>query len=149
MSVYITFGRAADVLILLGCIKIIVLWSRKYRLDRSNFYADFLETTNNSWAASCNIPKSSSVTCLNIAPAENDDRILKIIPIVSQKKILGDSSLSSLKQTRTGVLPNDVIYKIGYDLIIKSNTTEPACISSSTALKLLSREWGVWPWTEF
>jgi hypothetical protein len=82
---------------------------------------------------------------LNIAPAENDDRILKIIPIVSQKKILGDSSLSSLKQTRTGVLPNDVIYKIGYDLIIKSNTTEPAYVSSSTALKLVSRECGVWP----
>jgi len=82
---------------------------------------------------------------LNIGPAEKDDRILKITPIVSQKKILGDSSLSSLKQTRTEVLPNDVIYKIGYDLIIKSNTTEPACISSSTALKLLSREWGVWP----
>ena len=82
---------------------------------------------------------------MKIGSAENDDRILKIIPIVSQKKILGDSSLSSLKQTRTGVLPNDVIYKIGYDLIIKSNTTEPACISSSAALKLLSRKCGVWP----
>jgi len=43
------------------------------------------------------------------------------------------------------MLPNDVICKIGYDLIIKSNTTEPAYVSSSTALKLVSRECGVWP----
>jgi len=82
---------------------------------------------------------------LKIGSAENDDRILKIIPIVSQKKILGDSSLSQPKQTKAEMLPNDLICKIGYDLIIKSNTTEPVCISSSVALKLLSREWGVWP----
>ena len=78
-------------------------------------------------------------------PAENDDRILKIIPIESQEKIVVDSSLSPLKQTRAGVLPNDVICKIEYELIIKSNTIEPACVSSSTALKLISRGWGVWP----
>ena len=78
-------------------------------------------------------------------PAENDDRILKIIPIESQEKIVVDSSLSPLKQTRAGVLPNDVICKIEYELIIKSNTLEPACVSSSTALKLISRGWGVWP----
>jgi len=78
-------------------------------------------------------------------PAENDDRILKIIPIVSEEKIIGDSSLSPLKQTRAGVLPNDVVCKIGYELIIKSNTNMPACVSSSTALKLVSVGWGIWP----
>ncbi len=78
-------------------------------------------------------------------PAENDDRILKITPVESQEKIVGDDSLSPLKQTRAGVLPNDVVCKIEYELIIKSNTVEPACVSSSTALKLISRGWGIWP----
>lgn len=53
-------------------------------------------------------------------PAENDDRILKIIPIISQEKKVGDSSLSPLKQVKTGILPPDVACKTGFELILKS-----------------------------
>lgn len=79
------------------------------------------------------------------SPAENDDRILKIIPAVLQEKIIGDSSLSPLKQVRAGVLPNDVACKTGYDLIIKSNTNMPACVFPQTALSLVDRGWGEFP----
>lgn len=79
------------------------------------------------------------------SPVENDDRILKIIPAVLQEKIIGDSSLSPLKQVRAGVLPNDVACKTGYDLIIKSNTNMPACVFPQTALSLVDRGWGEFP----
>ena len=79
------------------------------------------------------------------SPAENDDRILKIIPNVFKEKIIGDSSFSPLKQIMQGVLPTDVACKTGYDLIIKSNTLQPACVKSSSAEKLVSKGWGVWP----
>ena len=79
------------------------------------------------------------------SPAENDDRILKIIPNVFKEKIMGDSSFSPLKQIMQGVLPIDVACKTGYELIIKSNTLQPACVKSSSAEKLVSKGWGVWP----
>jgi len=79
------------------------------------------------------------------APAENDDRILKIIPIISGEKKVGDSSLSPLKQVKTGILPPDVACKTGFELILKSNTGNPACVFPPTASKLVSVGWGVLP----
>jgi len=79
------------------------------------------------------------------APAENDDRILKIIPIISEEKKVGDSSLSPLKQVKTGILPPDVACKTGFELILKSNTGNPACVFPPTASKLVSVGWGVLP----
>jgi len=79
------------------------------------------------------------------APAENDDRILKIIPIISEEKKVGDSSLSPLKQVKTGILPPDVVCKTGFELILKSTTGNPACVFPPTALKLVSVGWGVLP----
>ena len=78
-------------------------------------------------------------------PAENDDRILKIIPIISEEKKGGDSSLSPLKQVKTGILPPDVACKTGFELILKSTTGNPACVFPPTALKLVSAGWGVLP----
>jgi len=78
-------------------------------------------------------------------PAENDDRILKIIPIISEEKKVGDSSLSPLKQVKTGILPPDVACKTGFELILKSNTGNPACVFPPTASKLVSVGWGVLP----
>lgn len=78
-------------------------------------------------------------------PAENDDRILKIIPIISQEKKVGDSSLSPLKQVKTGILPPDVACKTGFELILKSTTGNPACVFPPTASKLVSVGWGVLP----
>ncbi|MGQ0791940.1 MAG: PQQ-dependent sugar dehydrogenase [Nitrosopumilaceae archaeon] len=79
------------------------------------------------------------------APAENDDRILKIIPIISEEKKVGDSSLSPLKQIKIGILPSDVACKTGFELILKSTTGDPACVFPPTALKLVSVGWGVLP----
>ena len=79
------------------------------------------------------------------APAENDDRILKIISIISEEKKVGDSSLSPLKQVKTGILPPDVACKTGFELILKSTTGNPACVFPPTASKLVSVGWGVLP----
>ena len=79
------------------------------------------------------------------APVENDDRILKIIPIISEAKKVGDSSLSPLKQVKTGILSRDVACKIGFELILKSTTGNPACVFSRSASKLVSAGWGILP----
>jgi hypothetical protein len=77
-------------------------------------------------------------------PADNDDRILKIVSIISQEKI-GDSSKSPLKQVREGTLPEDVACKTGFELILKSSTGDPACVFVQTAPKLIAKGWGVLP----
>lgn len=78
------------------------------------------------------------------SPAENDDRILKIIPIVSEEK-MGDSSISPLKQVKEGVLPKDVVCKTGFELILKTSSGNPACLTPDTASILISRGWGILP----
>jgi glucose/arabinose dehydrogenase len=78
------------------------------------------------------------------SPADNDDRILKIVPIISQEK-MGDSSIAPLKQFRGGVLPSDVACKTGYELILKSSTGDPACVFAQSTPKLIARGWGVLP----
>jgi len=78
-------------------------------------------------------------------PAENDDRILKIIPLISKERIMGDSSVSPLKQVKQGVLPTDIACKTGFELILKSNSGNPACVTPETASKLVSKGWGIFP----
>ena len=79
------------------------------------------------------------------SPAENDDRILKIIPIISEERKTGDSSKSPLKQIQDGILPDDVACRSGFELILKSSTGNPACVLPSSASKLVSTGWGIWP----
>jgi hypothetical protein len=78
------------------------------------------------------------------SPVENDDRILKIVPIISQEK-MGDSSKAPLKQVREGTLPENVACKTGYELILKSSTGDPACVFAQTAPRLIAKGWGVLP----
>jgi glucose/arabinose dehydrogenase len=78
------------------------------------------------------------------SPVENDDRILKIVPIISQQK-MGDSSKSPLKQVKEGILPSDVSCKTGFELILKSTNGKPACVFDKTAPKLVAKGWGVFP----
>ena len=75
-------------------------------------------------------------------PALNDDRILKITPIITSNLLLGDNSLSPLKQTKTGILPHNVLCKDNFELLIKSTSGMPACVTSETALKLVESGWG-------
>ena len=79
------------------------------------------------------------------SPAENDDRILRIVPIITEERKTGDSSMSPLKQIKAGILPDDVACRSGFELILKSSTGNPACVLPSTASKLVSVGWGVWP----
>jgi len=79
------------------------------------------------------------------APAKNDDRILRIVPIITEERKTGDSSMSPLKQIQDGILPEDVACRTGFELILKSSTGNPACVLPSTASKLVSVGWGVWP----
>lgn len=79
------------------------------------------------------------------SPSENDDRILRIIPAISEERKSGDSSMSPLKQIRSGILPADVSCKSGFDLILKSSNGNPACVLPATASKLVSVGWGIWP----
>ena len=77
------------------------------------------------------------------SPAENDDRILRIISFsVPDEKLSDESILAPLKQFKEGVLANDVICKSGLELLIKSSNGMPACVEPSTASKLIERNWG-------
>ena len=78
-------------------------------------------------------------------PASNDDRILKITPISSTEMLIGDKSVSPLKQTKQGVLPHNVTCKDGLELLIKSSSGSPACVTPKTALKLIEIGWGNLP----
>ena len=79
------------------------------------------------------------------SPAENDDRILRIVPKITEERIIGDSSMSPLKQIQAGILPGDVACRSEFELILKSSTGNPACVLPSTASKLVSSGWGIWP----
>jgi len=78
-------------------------------------------------------------------PISNDDRILKIIPISATKILSGDSSISPLKQIHQGVLPENVLCKNDFELLIKLTNQMPACVTPSTAIKLIEYNWGAYP----
>ena len=72
-------------------------------------------------------------------PSQNDDRILRIIPLVPPIK--GDSSLPPLKQVESGVLPENVSCKEGFELVFKATNQMPACVKESSAQKLRQIGW--------
>lgn len=77
------------------------------------------------------------------SPAENDDRILRIISSsVPDDKLSDESVLVPLKQVKEGILAYDVICKSGLELLIKSSNGMPACVKPSTASNLVERNWG-------
>jgi len=73
-------------------------------------------------------------------PAQNDDRILRIIPLESNVE-KGDSSLSPLKQIQLGTLPQNVSCKDGFEIVIKASNKMPACFKTSSVQKLVERGW--------
>ncbi len=75
------------------------------------------------------------------SPLSNDDRILRIVPIMSQMKI-GDSSFSPKAQMKMGIDPHMVLCKEGYELIFKDRVWSPACVKPSTVETLIERGWG-------
>jgi glucose/arabinose dehydrogenase len=79
------------------------------------------------------------------APAENDDRILRIVPVSFDNRIIFDRPPVPLKQFEMGIEPRDVKCKLGFELIIKSSNGMPACVLPDSASKLVSKGWGMWP----
>ena len=77
-------------------------------------------------------------------PALNDDRILKIIPTFSNISH-NDDLLPPLKQIKSGILPHNVLCKYNFELLIKSTSGMPACVTPNTALKLVEFGWGNFP----
>lgn len=78
-------------------------------------------------------------------PAKNDDRILRIIPLESNEE-KGNSSLSPLKQLKSGILPQNVSCKEGLELNFKINSLNPVCVKSSSIVKLSERGYFNYSW---
>lgn len=76
------------------------------------------------------------------SPAPNDDRILRVMPLLTQTP---EDLLSPLKQFSLGILPIDVKCRMGFELLLKITTGAPACVTPSTADKLVSYGWGTRP----
>jgi len=76
------------------------------------------------------------------SPAPNDDRILRITPVA---QTIEEDLLSPLKQFNLGIAPLDVKCRTGFELLLKSTTGTPACVTPSSADKLVSKGWGVTP----
>lgn len=50
-----------------------------------------------------------------------------------------------IMQFKSGILPNHVTCRIGFQLVIKAEDSSPACASPGTAKKLIERRWGKMP----
>ena len=74
------------------------------------------------------------------SPAANDDRILRIVPIMSGMK-MGDSSLSPKDQISMGIDPHMVQCKEGFELIFKDKVWSPACVKPSSIERLIEIGW--------
>ena len=75
-------------------------------------------------------------------PAQNDDRILRIIPLESNVE-KGDISLLPLKQIQLGTLPQNISCKDGLELVTKASNEMPACVKVSSIQKLVERGWAI------
>lgn len=78
-------------------------------------------------------------------PAKNDDRILRIIPLESNEE-KGNSSLSPLKQLKSGILSQNVSCKEGLELNFKINSLNPVCVKFSSIVKLSERGYFNYSW---
>ncbi|KAF6242033.1 glucose sorbosone dehydrogenase [Nitrosopumilus sp. b1] len=73
------------------------------------------------------------------SPASNDDRILKITPIISGPK--GDSSMPPLKQIQAGIMAENVSCKQDMSLVFKQSNQMPACVMDSSVDRLRQIGW--------
>jgi len=82
---------------------------------------------------------------VNLFPAENDDKILRIVPIEhTDEKKIDDSYLPPLKQSNAGIPPSDVECRSEFKLLLKSISGTPVCVKPSSASKLVERGWGIY-----
>jgi len=70
------------------------------------------------------------------SPTPNDDRILRIMPLLETT-----SYLPPLKQLKNGVSPYDIKCSDDYVLVLKQMNNSPACVKPATAAKMIQRGW--------
>jgi glucose/arabinose dehydrogenase len=70
------------------------------------------------------------------SPAPNDDRILKIMPLLETT-----TYSPPLKQLKDGVSPYDIKCSDDYVLVLKQMNNSPACVKPATAAKMIQRGW--------
>jgi len=90
------------------------------------------------------IPEKAGMYSIMVIPEgkpPNETSINADLP--SQSDIMNKiKKMSPLKQIREGVLPENVVCKIGMDLIFKSTDISPACVKPNSVEKLIERGWG-------
>ena len=73
-------------------------------------------------------------------PENNDDRILRVIPLESNVQ-KGDISMKPLKQIKAGILPENVSCKDGFELLFKASNGNPACVKENSVNRLIEIGW--------
>ena len=80
--------------------------------------------------------------------ADNPDSIKIILPMMSVDDTLDQHDESKIihksprAQVQDGIVPNEVVCREGFKLLLKTNDGSPACVTPSTADKLVERGWG-------
>lgn len=74
------------------------------------------------------------------SPAPNDDRILRIVPMMIPQLAFFPPPLKQMSQ---GTLPNNVTCTEGLELVLKKSNGLPACVKPSSVEKLIERGWAI------
>ena len=74
------------------------------------------------------------------SPSQNDDRIMRIVPLESNEP-KGDSSMSPLKQIQSGIQAKNVSCKEGFELVFKASNGMPACVKETSVKRLSDIGW--------
>ncbi|MFB5645758.1 MAG: dienelactone hydrolase family protein, partial [Nitrosopumilaceae archaeon] len=74
------------------------------------------------------------------SPAPNDDRILKILPMIIPQIAYFPPPLKQMSQ---GTSPENVTCTEGLELVLKKSNGLPACVKPSSVEKLIERGWAI------
>jgi len=74
------------------------------------------------------------------SPEPNDDRILRIVPMMIPQLAYFPPPLKQMSQ---GTLPNNVTCTEGLELVLKKSSGLPACVKPSSVEKLIERGWAI------
>jgi len=74
------------------------------------------------------------------SPESNDDRILRIVPVIIPQIAYFPPPL---KQINEGVSPDHVTCTEGLELVLKKSNGMPACVKPSSVEKLIERGWAI------
>lgn len=74
------------------------------------------------------------------SPAPNDDRILRIVPMIIPQLAYFPPPLKQISQ---GTPPDNVTCTEGLELVLKKSNGLPACVKPSSVAKLIDRNWAI------